>query len=62
VTALFNATQVVPQPDPHTQIAVGLEQLVILTRMTFAIETAEGDKQLPDLVASIGPLWQARFR
>ena len=26
---------VVPYVDPHTQIANGLEQLVMLTRMTF---------------------------
>jgi len=26
---------VVPVADPHTQIAAGLEQLIILTRVTF---------------------------
>jgi hypothetical protein len=35
VTALFNATLIVTWPDPHTQIAAALEQLVILTRVRF---------------------------
>ena len=31
-----------PVEDPHTQIAAGLEQLVILTRVTLAIRIRHG--------------------
>jgi hypothetical protein len=35
-----NGLTEVSQADPHTQIAAGLEQLVILTRVTFGFRDA----------------------
>jgi len=35
--ATFGQAQRSPVDDPHTQIAAGLEQLVILTRVTFPL-------------------------
>jgi hypothetical protein len=42
-TDLTGAIQTVPVAvaDPHTQIAAGLEQFVILTRVTFRLQDTD---------------------